>query len=294
MLARVVNYVAKVVLFIRGLRALDSDKALEDLRSWFESTLGAHVLAAEQAILNQLLPGLFGYDLLQLSLQSESLFGSSPIHHKVKMGIAQTDSGDFTGKATQLPFETDSMDVVLLHHLLEYYDSPQQILREAGRIALPSGHVVIIGFNPLSLWGAYRPIGQVRSLAPWCGRFIRPGRLMDWLTLLNFKIDRAQYTTYGLPVNGYSGTIPDYRQGLSRNANWPFGAVYVIVASKQVSRLTPIKPIWQRQRAFGRLNIVRPAVSNGVNRHTLRQDRHLAQPNKTAKPSKAAKPDEPD
>jgi SAM-dependent methyltransferase len=219
---------------------VDSDKALTDLRSWFESTLGAHVLAAEQAIMNQLLPGFFGYDLLQLSLQTESLFDASPIHHKLKMGIAQQDQGAFTGKATQLPFETDSMDVVLLHHLLEYYDSPQQILREVGRIALPSGHVVIIGFNPLSLWGAYRPIGQLRSLAPWCGRFIRPGRLMDWLTLLNFKIDRAQYATYGLPVDGYSGKIPDYRQGLSRNANWPFGAVYVIVASKQVSRLTPI------------------------------------------------------
>ena len=269
---------------------MDSDKALTDLRSWFESTLGAHVLAAEQAIMNQLLPGFFGYDLLQLSLQTESLFDASPIHHKLKMGIAQQDQGAFTGKATQLPFETDSMDVVLLHHLLEYYDSPQQILREGGRIALPSGHVVIIGFNPLSLWGAYRPIGQLRSLAPWCGRFIRPGRLMDWLTLLNFKIDRAQYATYGLPVDGYSGKIPDYRQGLSRNANWPFGAVYVIVASKQVSRLTPIKPVWQRQRAFGRLNIVRPAVNQGANRDTVRQERHLPQPKKTNKTNKHVKP----
>lgn len=262
---------------------MDSDKTLMDLRCWYESTLGAHVLAAEQAILNQLLPGFFGYDLLQLSLQTKSLFDASPIHHKLKMTIAPQDPGAFIGKATQLPFETDSMDVVLLHHLLEYYDSPQQILREVGRIALPSGHVVIVGFNPLSLWGAYRPIGQLRELAPWCGRFIRPGRLMDWLTLLNFKIDRAQYTTYGLPVNGYSGTIPDYRQGLSRNANWPFGAVYVIVASKQVSRLTPIKPLWQRRRAFGRLNIVRPAVNQGANRDTVRRDRHITPADKPAK-----------
>ena len=262
---------------------LDTDKTLTDLRLWFESSLGAHVLAAEQAILKQLLPGCFGYDLLQLSLQTDSLFDASPIHNKLKMGILPEDPGAFTGTAMQLPFETDSMDVVLLHHLLEYYDSPQQILREVGRIALPSGHVVIVGFNPLSLWGAYRPIGQLRNLAPWCGRFIRPSRLMDWLTLLNFKIDRAQYTTYGLPVNGYSGAIPDYRQGLSRNANWPFGAVYVIVASKQVSRLTPIKPVWQRQRAFGRLNIVRPVANQGVNRHSQRAS-HPEKPVKPIKP----------
>jgi len=251
-----------------------------DLRLWFESSLGAHVLAAEQAILNQLLPSCFGYDLLQLSTQTQSLFDASPIHHKIKMGVSEGDAGDFLGKATHLPFETDSMDVVLMHHLLEYYDSPQEILREAGRIALPSGHVVIIGFNPLSLWGACQPVGQLRKQAPWCGKFIRPGRLMDWLTLLNFKIDRAQYTTYGLPLNGYSGAIPDYSQGLSRNANWPFGAVYVIVARKQVSRLTPVKPVWQRQRAFGRLNIVRPAVNQGVNRQNVVHDRHSVKPDK--------------
>ena len=96
---------------------------------------------------------------------------------------------------------------------------------------------------------------------------------MDWLTLLNFKIDRAQYTTYGLPMNGYAGQVPDYSLGLSRNANWPFGAIYVIVASKQVGSMTPIKPLWQRERAFGRLRLVRPAVSRGIARRNSTPDK---------------------
>ena len=260
-------------MWTRGALRLDSDNKLLDLRSWFDSPLGAHVLAAEGAIIDQVLPGCFGYDLLQLSVQNKPLYSTSPILHKFAMGVRTEDHNPFIGQATNLPFANDSMDVVLLHHILDFYESPQQILREAGRIALPSGHVVIIGFNPISLWGAYKPIGELRNTAPWFGRFIRPARLMDWLTLLNFKIDRAQYTTYGLPMNGYAGQVPDYSLGLSRNANWPFGAIYVIVASKQVGSMTPIKPLWQRERAFGRLRLVRPAVSRGIARRNSTPDK---------------------
>ena len=259
-------------VWLRGEQRLDSKVALTNLRLWFESPLGAHVLAAEQAILAQVLPGCFGYDLLQLSVQNTPLYAASPIHNKLAMGVGGGDAGAFIGKATSLPFETGSMDVVLLHHMLEFYDSPQQILREVGRIALPSGHVVIVGFNPMSLWGLYRPVGKMRKMAPWFGSFIGPGRLMDWLTLLDFQIDRAQYMTYGLPLEGYNGAISDYSQGLSRNANWPFGAVYVIVARKQVGSITPIKPLWQRQRAFGRLSLVRPAVNQGLTQNGLSQE----------------------
>jgi SAM-dependent methyltransferase len=243
---------------------LSTDKTLQDVRSWFDSPLGSYVLASEGAIIDQVLPNCFGYDLLQLSVQNKPLFSLSPILHKFAMGTRADDKNPLIGQATKLPFSNDSMDVVLLHHILDFYESPQQILREAGRISLPSGHVVIVGFNPISLWGAYQPIGKLRDTAPWFGRFIRPARIMDWLTLLDFKIDRAQYTSYGLPLEGYTGEIPDYSQGLSRNANWPFGAIYVIVASKQVGSMTPIKPRWQRERAFGRLRLVRPVVGRGV------------------------------
>ena len=248
----------------RGTRRLESGKALIDLRSWFESQLGSFVMAAEQAILDQVLPGCFGYDLLQLSVQNKPLHNASPILHKFDMGMRVEDHNPLVGQPTKLPFGTDSMDVVLLHHILDFFDSPQQILREAGRIALPSGHLVIVGFNPISLWGAYRPFGEFRKLMPWLGSFIQPSRLMDWLTLLNLRIDRAQYSIYGLPLKRYTGGLPDYSQGLSRNANWPFGAIYVIVASKQVGGVTPIKPLWQRDRAFGRLSLVRPAVNQGA------------------------------
>jgi SAM-dependent methyltransferase len=156
---------------------------MQDLRKWFASPLGQRVLASEERVLEQLLPGFFGYHLFQLSSQDQALYDSSVIQHKFKQ-TAFDDSHSFTPgdsmalDVTQLPFEEDSLDVVLLHHLLEFHNSPQKLLREVSRVALPMGQLVIVGFNPMSLWGAYQPVGRLRKKQPWDGRFISPGRLM--------------------------------------------------------------------------------------------------------------------
>lgn len=235
----------------------------QDIQSWFQSPLGQSVLETEERVLEQLLPGYFGYHLFQLSPQERPLFASSVIQHKVKMtGEVTTDvdanHDSMAAKATQLPFAEDSLDVVLLHHMLEFTNSPQNLLREAARVSLPMGQLVVVGFNPVSLWGLCKPFGKIRGKQPWTGRFVPPGQLMDWLTLLNFTIDRAQYCMYGVPT--VSGTkTPDFTHGLSRNANWPFGGVYVIVARKQTGSMIKMKPVWQRSPSFGKLSVVRPA-----------------------------------
>lgn len=238
----------------------DDDK-LALIREWFDSPLGNQIVKVEKAVLDQLLPAFFGYHLLQLSVQQSKLYDASPIQHKISLGLLEEDNEAFVAQATALPLEEDSIDVVVLHHLLDFYDSPQQLLREVARVSRPQGHLVIVGFNPLSLWGLVKPFGHLRGRAPWIGKFIRPGRLMDWLNLLNFKIDRAHYSTYGLPMNRapFVGNIPDYSQGLSRKSNLPFGASYVIVARKQVGTMTPIRPVWKERRSFGQLTVVRPA-----------------------------------
>lgn len=245
---------------------------MQNVQEWFRSPLGQAVLTAEERVLEQLLPGFFGYHLFQMSPQEKPLYASSVIQHKVKItGAVAADvienQDGLAARADELPFADDSLDVVLLHHMLEYAQSPQNLLREAARVSLPMGQLVLVGFNPLSLWGMYKPVGKLRKKLPWTGRFVPPGQLMDWLTLLNFKIDRAHYSMYGLPTIRGTRNPPDFSQGLSRNANWPFGGVYVIVARKQTGSLIKMKPVWQRSPAFGKLSVVppaRPAAGRGI------------------------------
>lgn len=244
---------------------------MQEVSDWFRTPLGQFVLDSEERVLEQLLPGFFGYHLFQMSPQQRALYSSSVIQHKVKLtpnGLGAEEQADsMSASPDELPFSEDSLDVVLLHHMLEFSDSPQNLLREAARVSLPMGQLVIVGFNPLSLWGMYKPVGKLQKKMPWSGKFIPPGQLMDWLTLLNFKIDRAQYCMYGLPRLGKSPLLPDFSHGLSRSANWPFGAIYVIVARKQTGSMIKMKPVWQNTRSFGKLSVVpptRPATGRGM------------------------------
>ncbi len=229
------------------------------IRTWFRSPPGEQVLREESAILEQLLGGMFGYHLLQVSVQQKSLYGASPVQHKIALGLTDRDGCPLVSSPEKIPLANDAVDVVLVHHLLDFADSPQLLLRELSRIVLPMGHLVIVGFNPFSLWGLMKPLASLTRRPPWTGHFISPGRLMDWMNLLNFRIDRAHFCHYGLPLPLRRQTDPDYSRGLSRKTNWPLGAVYIIVARKQVGAMTPRRPVWKRRAAFGELSVVRTA-----------------------------------
>ena len=158
---------------------------------------------------------------------------------------------------------------MLLHHLLDFVNDPKEILREINRVTIPMGHVVIVGFNPISFWGLWRGVARFKKRAPWSGEFIRAGRLMDWLNLLDFKIDRAQYAIYRPPFARFPGKVTDYSQGVSRGLNLPVGSIYVIVARKHVGAVRSIRPVWKRDRAFGGLSVVQTVKHDG-----LRSTRH--------------------
>ena len=49
-------------------------------------------------------------------------------------------------KNEELPLEHNSCDVVVLHHALDFAQSPHQVLREAARILRPGGHLILLGF----------------------------------------------------------------------------------------------------------------------------------------------------
>jgi len=247
---------------------------LDGIRHWFESDLGQHVLQTESAMLDQLLPAYFGYNLAQFSVQNQSLYRSSQIQNKFAIAMDERLAGGLIARPSELPLDSDCLDVAIVHHLLDFTESPQDILREIARVTLPMGHIVLVGFNPFSLWGAWKLMAKFKGRAPWNGSFIRPGRLMDWLNLLNFKIDRAQYAIYRPPLARYSGRVGDYSRGVSRHLNLPTGSVYVIVAQKHIGSIRPQKPLWKPAPSFGRLSVVQTVKHEGVNSqpHTPRED----------------------
>jgi len=227
------------------------------LNRWFETPLGHRLLNKETEILQQVLPHLFGYHILQIgSLGQGSLLESSRINHRCVL----TRSSDLTQKryshvcahANALPFAADSLDVVLLPHILEFEEYPHQVLREVERILIPEGHVVILGFNPISLWGGWRWLlacFMKQEIAPWCGRFLPLLRIKDWLALLGFEVKSQETFFHALPFPNdrfqpYTGLSEKIGERWLKN----FGVIYLIVAKKRITTLTPLKPKWLAQK----------------------------------------------
>lgn len=224
------------------------------LQTWYRSELGQQLAENESNKLSETLPNLFGYHLLQLGrLCDTDWLASSRISHCAVMdfqtGSEYTDERGFNGLPDQLPIQTDSIDVLLLPHILEFSQRPHAILREAERVLIPEGHLVMLVFNPRSIWLLWRWLFSWRRTMPWCGRFLSTARIRDWMELLGFEIVHMQGYFYRPPLRNRS--VMQRLGVLERLGNkiWPvLGAGNLIVARKRVVTVTPIRPRWRPQR----------------------------------------------
>ncbi|MDM8561322.1 methyltransferase domain-containing protein [Candidatus Parabeggiatoa sp. HSG14] len=226
-----------------------------ELNRWFETPLGKRLLREEACILQQVLPQLFGYHLLQIgSVGHGDLLESSRIMHRCVLSrFAHTICNPYSsiyGDAEALPFAQDSLDVVVLPHILEFEENPHEILREVERVLIPEGYIVILGFNPFSLWGGWRFLVARHKTVPWCGRFLPLLRIKDWLALLGFDLKKQQTFFFALPF--HNDRFKNYTKYIEKiGSRWMgnFGAVSIVIAKKRIATLTPIKTNWLPQTA---------------------------------------------
>jgi SAM-dependent methyltransferase len=145
--------------------------------------------------------------------------------------------------------KADSLDIVVLPHVLEFSNTPHQVLREVERVLIAEGHVVILGFNPLSLWNLSRLFLFWKKQAPWNATFLSASRVMDWLALLGFDVIHRQGYFYRPPFqNTNFMTKMGFFEKIGHRI-WPkLGAGYVLVARKRVETLTPIRERWRAKR----------------------------------------------
>lgn len=218
------------------------------LNAWFLTPLGERLLRAEIEAVQQHLPQLFGYHLVQVGGvgQGELLQSSRIMQRHILSYYLETASPAYTlirGELDCLPFAADSVDVIVLPHVLEFEDNPHEILREMERVLIPEGIVIILGFNPISLWGIWRWFLAKGHAAPWCGNFMTMLRIKDWLSLLGFeKIEQRTFFFAPPCQNHYLQTR--WLECIGNRWFYNFGAVYLLIAKKKVTTLTPIKPKW--------------------------------------------------
>ncbi|WP_293373180.1 methyltransferase domain-containing protein [Nevskia sp.] len=226
------------------------------LKLWLASPRGKRLLAIEESELARVLPSLFGRHCLQIgNWGGQRLLASADMLHRAVIGSFVDSPGDTQAvvQPESLPILESSVDAVLLPHTLEFSPSPHNLLREVDRVLTDRGRLMILGFNPWSLWGLRRLLGLGPSAFPPGARFHGTGRIGDWLELLDFEVTELRRFGVGFPWAAPSTAGEPFHLG-SLVKPWMEG--YLLVARK---RVIPMSLVGRVQRAS-----VRPLVGRAL------------------------------
>ncbi|HAT31510.1 MAG TPA: SAM-dependent methyltransferase [Janthinobacterium sp.] len=238
-----------------------SEKSIIALDGWLQTPAGVYVRAWEQATLDALTADIFGYNAVQIGMPHIDALAANRMPNKwladTRMPAARVaEGGDARSRLIlnfdELPFASQSLDLVVLPHVLEFAAEPHQVLREVERVLIPEGQLIVCGFNPASLWGARQAAGRVTGSCylPRAGEFISMPRMKDWLKLLNMGVSRSHFGCYA-PACKTEKWLRRYAFMDRAGARWwpYFGAVYIVQAIKRVKGMRLIGPAWTKKPA---------------------------------------------
>jgi ubiquinone/menaquinone biosynthesis C-methylase UbiE len=170
------------------------DEIADEYDTWYDSPLGAFVIAEEQQALLEVLPkppgqllevgagtGWWSRILARRGFSVTALEPSAAMRH---VGAARESEPIewVVGTAERLPVADEAFDVVLLMTVLEFLSSPERAIAEAWRVVRPGGTLVVGHLDPLSPWVAlYRHLAD-RGVLPWTrARYVESDDVAGWL-----------------------------------------------------------------------------------------------------------------
>ena len=219
---------------------------------WLNCTLGQYLLAREQAMYDAVVGDIFGFNALQLGMLQMDALKNSRIPHVLHVG---NNEGDVYCESDYLPFAESCIDLICLPHVLEFSENPHQTLREAERVLVAEGHLIITGFNPMSAWGIRQLLTKDNNY-PWHGHFFTMSRIKDWLALLGLEFVSGSMSCYEPPINDEKWLNRFAFMDKIGDQWWPMmGGLYFIVAKKRVANMTLLKPNWKNNSIKSRLAV---------------------------------------
>ena len=238
-----------------------SRTATRSLNHLFESPVGQRLRVAERDALAFEFRRLFSPLIVQVG-GPDPWIEASPAAHKIWVvadPVNDVQVPQVSGWPAQLPLAGNTADALVLAHALDTTRHPQAVLREAVRVMRPGGTLLVVGFDPTGWIGLTRALGLRGPRALW----LRKQRLVDWLTLLDCRVER-------LSTLGHSS-----RLSALTHWNLPGGSFYLMRVKKE--RIVPPSALRQRLRgrllslggARGQVQLGRSVTGHSVSRRSI-------------------------
>lgn len=209
------------------------------------------IVDLEMAELAKILPSIPGYYALHLGGPSHvDMLKQSQIRHKYYCNDGVVAAASHQSIQTDyylMPFIEESLNLVVMTHVLEFCEDPRLILNEAYRLLKPGGQLIMMGFNSSSLWR----ISQWRrgySGYPWSGRFLSLWQLRHWALKIGYGIVLDKSLCFLPPrEQRFSDKWLRVMDAMGQTLSPRFGAIYFIYAQKKVAGMTPLVASWANE-----------------------------------------------
>ncbi len=173
------------------------------LNRWFQSALGE---AVTQECIKQFAPlheYLKGDSLLQLGSCGDNLwldaFGFK--NKWIASPIAVHEHTDLACSFYQLPLNRNSIDCLIAPLTLEPFFNASVLIDEIDRVLTAMGYVILISFNPWSLWGAAMKCGLLGCYANNKVKMRTPFSLNRMFIQRGYRQCSLSHFCYTPPVN---------------------------------------------------------------------------------------------
>ena len=232
------------------------------LFAWYQTPRGKLLKDLEAEYLKKSITVSCKQNILQIGgLGWESEFIDCSLYKSYTVldakGLGCDKAQKIQSKAYCLPLRTDSMDMIIVPHLLEFDTHRFQTMREIERVLKPEGLLVILNFNPWSLWVRYQFLWDKKMADSWGGHFISRARVLDWLKLLNFEVSMSSEFKLD-SISSKQGKLIKYGHTF-------FFTAYGIKAIKRRYNIIPLTPIKNMSTRLSLINSLNSVAQ--INKH---------------------------
>jgi hypothetical protein len=122
---------------------------MEKLKTWYQTSVGQ---ACAQRLLGEchaLLDSAYGYYALQIGLATPNWL-TAATHIRHHFCLSQESTTSFQASFTELPLQTENIDLLILNHVLEFQEDPTNLLEAALHSLIPNGYLLICSVEKAS------------------------------------------------------------------------------------------------------------------------------------------------
>ena len=238
------------------------EQSLEIMRDWYLHPPGSSILSWENEEATRFLKTVRGKYLIQMGGEITLAHSAgSPILYHIRLTSEPTDNLlSIQMDWQKLPLLTESIDVFVLVHVLEFINYPVKLIQEIFRALKPTGRLFIFGFNPWSLWGL-RKLFSVKQEVPWNGKFWSCEQVKRWLISSKYSIAFSKTFCYGfLRKNKLNRQLHLINQIIGQVCFPTAGGIYLLAAKKEVCAPLHRRILWKKDLVIPQ-SVIKPTPS---------------------------------